>query len=145
MKTLQEEQIGFLFMVGSSVPGEETSEELAARGDAYARLEAAVRSLPCWTRQVVDHDVQYGFSPYELCENTYEFEELKVQGETLWACGPWFHSASAIPTADQLSLRDAAVKAFEEAAAAANLPVRYVGARYYRVWRETESGVLEGV
>lgn len=128
-KTLKEQFVTFYVILGE-LPMEPADDDWGrahqVHSRAYGLVEARYKDFP--GRRETEHD-DFEIDVHELCAD--DTETIELDGKMAWGIG--FVSSRNLTLEQLLPLRDLVTKAYEEAAAEQQMPVRFVGAQRHNV------------
>lgn len=116
--TLKSQMLGFYFSINElrvpadgDMPEDQFAAADAINSRAYKLLEQALPKASVWIKQD-EHDPEITYSPYEVCEESLEFEEIAGNA----AFSFWLFSHHRIDTAVMAAFQAEVVSAYQKAA-----------------------------
>lgn len=139
METFEYQQLTFYFNIGTAAPvdSKQEAEQYHVHRRAFNLIVAGVSKVPGWFQTIDDNGfpAQTGMQIERVSLCGFE-TDAEIDGKVAYSVT--FH-ADGSPIAQELArgLKDFCLEQYRKAAG--DIPVNFVKARQYNVWRRTES------
>ncbi|MEX6780420.1 hypothetical protein [Pseudomonas aeruginosa] len=126
--SFKSQMLGFHFSINGlrtpasgDTPEDQLDAAYAINARAYQLLDQALPKAPGWLKKD-EHEPEITFSPYEVCEESVEIEE--IQGYEAFSF--WLYSHHQIGQEDATAFQSEVAKAYEQAAAELGGEVKFL-------------------